>query len=42
MDEEILELMEEYGIDEETAEKMQEYIDQGIEEEYALELAEEF
>ena len=40
-DEEIKRLMQEHEIDEETAEKAQELIDEGIDEDEAIELAEE-
>ena len=40
-DEEIKQLMEDHDIDEETAEKAQEFIDEGIDEDEAVELAEE-
>ena len=40
-DEEIKQLMEDHDIDEETAEKAQEFIDEGIDEDEAIELAEE-
>ena len=40
-DGEIKQLMEEYDIDEDTAEKAQELIDEGLDEEEAIEVAEE-
>jgi hypothetical protein len=40
-DEEVQRLMQEHEIDEETAEKAQELIDEGIDEDEAIELAEE-
>lgn len=40
-DEEIQRLMQEHEIDEETAEKAQELIDEGLDEDEAIELAEE-
>ena len=42
MDEEIKRLVEEHGIDEDTAEKAQELIDEGLGEDDAVEIAEEF
>lgn len=41
MDEEIRRLMEEHDIDEDTAEKAQELIDEGLDEDEAVEVAEE-
>ena len=41
MDEEIKQLMEDHDIDEDVAEKAQELIDEGIDEDEAVELAEE-
>ena len=40
-DEEILRLMKDYDIDQDIAEKAQELIDEGIDEDEAIELAEE-
>jgi len=40
-DEEIAQLMEDHDIDEETAEKVQELIDEGLDEDDAVELADE-
>jgi hypothetical protein len=40
-DEEIARLMEEHDIDEDTAEKVQELIDEGLDEDDAVELADE-
>lgn len=40
-DEETLRLMEEHGIDKETAEKAQELIDEGLDEDDAVEFADE-
>jgi len=40
-DEEIKALMEEYELDEETAERVKELIDEGVEEDAAVEIAEE-
>jgi hypothetical protein len=39
--EEVARLMDEYGIDKETAEKAQELIDEGLDESDAVELADE-
>ena len=39
--EEVARLMEEHGIDKDTAEKAQELIDEGLDEDEAVELAEE-
>lgn len=41
MDEEIRRLMQEHSIDENTAEKAQELIDEGLDEDEAIEVAEE-
>jgi hypothetical protein len=41
MDEEIKRLVEEHDIDEDTAEKAQELIDEGLDEDDAVEVAEE-
>lgn len=41
MDDEIKELMDEYGLDEDAAETAQEFIDEGLEEYEAVEIAEE-
>ena len=41
MDEEIKRLVEEHDIDEDTAEKAQELIDEGLDEDEAVEVAEE-
>jgi hypothetical protein len=40
-DEEIAQLMEDHDIDEDTAEKVQELIDEGLDEDDAVELADE-
>jgi len=40
-DEEIKQLMDDYDIDEDTAEKAQELIDEGLDEDEAIELADE-
>jgi hypothetical protein len=39
--EEVARLMEEYGIDKDTAEKAQELVEEGLEEDDAVELADE-
>jgi hypothetical protein len=41
MDEEIKELMKEYDIDEDTAERAQYWINEGLDDDMAVELAEE-
>ena len=41
MDEDIKQLMEEYDLDEDTAESAQELIDEGLDEDDAVEVAEE-
>jgi hypothetical protein len=41
VDEEIARLMEEHDIDEDTAEKVQELVDEGLDEDDAVELADE-
>jgi hypothetical protein len=41
MEDEVRRLMEDYEIDEDTAEKVQELIDDGLDEEDAVELADE-